>query len=122
MINKNVLLPAATLAVLCCSVAAGQAQRVKPPSVAASPAPGDRVKGKATWSRVGCYTCHGYAAQGAEMSGPKLSGRGFTLPIFSAMVRKPRNLMPPYSKQMVSDAELNDILAYVNSIDTRPKR
>lgn len=114
----------------CWWIASAQAQ--SPSSTSARPSQtasatqsqtsGDPVRGQATWNRVGCFTCHGYAAQGAEGTAPKLSGRDFPLPVFAMIVRHPANQMPPYSEKMLSDSDLGDIMAYVNSIDVGPKK
>ena len=76
---------------------------------------GDPVVGKATYLRVGCWTCHGYAAQGGVGTGPALTGRPYTFEIFAMFLRTPYNLMPPYTPKVLSDGEVRDILAFVKS-------
>jgi mono/diheme cytochrome c family protein len=98
--------------------------------VSAEPAPvskgsfvdGDPVAGKATFLRVGCWTCHGYTAQGGLDTGPALAGKPYTLEVFSTFLRTPLNLMPPYTVTVLSDAEVRDILAYLQSKPARGSR
>jgi mono/diheme cytochrome c family protein len=85
----------------------------------AQPDDGDPVAGKASWSRVGCYACHGYAAQGSQTTGPQLSGRNWTFPAFNQLVRHPVNAMPPYTAKVLSDREVRDQMAYVNSVPVK---
>ena len=76
---------------------------------------GDAVAGNATYLRVGCWTCHGYAAQGGVGTGPALAGKPYTFEIFANFLRAPYNLMPPYTAKVLSDDEVRDILAFVKS-------
>jgi mono/diheme cytochrome c family protein len=71
-------------------------------------------RGKATFTRVGCYQCHGREAQGAS-TGPRLGPNPLPLAAFSRAVRTPRNDMPPYSAKILSDAELANVYAFVAS-------
>ncbi len=87
----------------------------------AQPDDGDPVAGKASWSRVGCYACHGYAAQGSPTTGPQLSGRNWTFPAFNQLVRHPVNAMPPYTAKVLSDQEVRDQMAYVNSVPVKQR-
>jgi mono/diheme cytochrome c family protein len=86
--------------------------------IAAQETPVDR--GKATFTRVGCYQCHGREAQGAS-TGPRLGPDPMPLVQFTRAIRTPRADMPPYSPKILSDAELADIYAYVSS-RARPRK
>ena len=112
---------------LCCYAVAAYGQgsnhaHPTPTNNETSEVVGDAVRGKVTWNRVGCYTCHGYAAQGADTTGPKLSGRDLPMPVVEVFVRTPSRTMPPYSRTMLSDDELRDIVAYINSIQVSRSR
>jgi mono/diheme cytochrome c family protein len=64
-----------------------------------------------------CYTCHGTVGQGGDRgTGPKLAPNPFPWAGFEHQVRTPRQDMPAYRKQHLSDKELADIYAYVRSI------
>jgi len=74
----------------------------------------DVERGKQTYTRVGCYQCHGREAQGAS-TGPRLGPDPIALAQFTRYVRAPRNEMPPYTTKVLTDAELADIHAFVAS-------
>jgi ubiquinol-cytochrome c reductase cytochrome c subunit len=80
----------------------------------------DADRGKQTYTKVGCYQCHGREAQGAS-TGPRLGPDPIPLAQFTRYVRAPRNEMPPYTAKVLSDAELADIHAFVSS-RPRPAR
>jgi ubiquinol-cytochrome c reductase cytochrome c subunit len=84
------------------------------------PADGDADRGKQTYTKVGCYQCHGREAQGAS-TGPRLGPNPIPLAQFTRYVRAPRAEMPPYTEKVLSDAELADIHAFVSS-RPRPAR
>ena len=74
--------------------------------------------GKKLWMKDGCYECHGTVGQGGV--GPRLAMPAIALPTLSAIVRKGVGGMPPYSAKVLSDAELGDIHAYLESIPAPP--
>src|SRR5262249_43665297 len=74
----------------------------------------DVERGRQTYVKVGCYQCHGREAQGAS-TGPRLGPDPIPLAQFARLVRTPRNEMPPYTAKVLSDAELEDIRAFVAS-------
>lgn len=76
------------------------------------PLQGDVDRGNQTFTRVGCYQCHGREAQGAS-TGPRLGPGPIPLASFTRAVRTPRADMPPYTVKVLSDAELADIYAFV---------
>lgn len=76
------------------------------------PSQGDADGGKQTFTRVGCYQCHGREAQGAS-TGPRLGPDPIPLASFTRAVRTPRADMPPYTVKVLSDAELADLYAFV---------
>src|SRR5262249_55654811 len=72
---------------------------------------GDAKKGKQLYTSYGCYQCHGYAAQGATATGPRLAPRPIPFQAFVPYVRHPNGEMPPYTEKIVTDSELRDIYA-----------
>ena len=77
---------------------------------------GDTARGKALYMKNMCYTCHGTAGQGGDRgSGPRLAPDPFPWEAFAAQVRRPRESMPRYAQEHLSDAELAAIYAYVAS-------
>jgi mono/diheme cytochrome c family protein len=98
-LNKIVIAGAAALACLSAAHAA--------PSAA---------KGKTVFHRVGCYECHNYQGQGG--TGPRLTAVSFDA--LKSYVRNANGNMPPYRPAVLSDAEIDDIYAYLQSIPKPP--
>ena len=88
---------------------------------AAQAAPqGDATKGKANFERVGCYQCHGHQGQGGR-EGPRIADPvPLAWPALQAWVRTTSGDMPPYTPKTLSDAELIDIYAYLQSVPKAP--
>ncbi len=88
---------------------------------AAQAAPqGDATKGKANFERVGCYQCHGHQGQGGR-EGPRIADPvPLAWPALQAWVRTTSGDMPPYTPKVLSDAELIDIYAYLQSVPKAP--
>jgi ubiquinol-cytochrome c reductase cytochrome c subunit len=85
----------------------------------ASPA-GNAVEGKKLFVSNGCYQCHGYEAQGSNATGPRLGPRPIAYTAFSRYVRQPTNQMPPYTTKVLTDADLANIYAFVQSRPAPP--
>src|ERR1700687_1627676 len=85
----------------------------------AAPAPaGSAQNGQKLFESYGCYQCHGHAAQGG--AGARLAPRPIAFEAFSKYVRQPAGEMPPYTSKVVSDRELADIYAFLQSIPQPP--
>jgi len=76
---------------------------------------GSVENGKLLFMRDGCYQCHGREGQGSNMSGPRIAPNPPPLEVILGYVRKPTGEMPPYTAKVISDAELTDIYAYLQS-------
>ena len=85
---------------------------------------GNAENGKKLFVSRGCWSCHGYAAQGGAMNenatGPRLTGRNTAWPAFAAYVRHPAGNMIPYTEKVIPDKELADIYAWIKSIPPPP--
>lgn len=83
---------------------------------------GDAAKGKAAFIKHGCWQCHGFEGQGSNASsgGKVLSHIQLPLEGLIAFVRGTNRAMPPYSEQILSDADLADIYAYLQSVPKAP--
>jgi len=90
-----------------------QAQTPQRPANAA-PA-GNADEGKKLFVSDGCYQCHGYEAQGSSATGPRLAPRPIAFAAFSRYVRQPTGQMPPYTVKVVSDSDLANIYAFIQS-------
>ena len=81
----------------------------------AAPA-GNAQNGRKLFASHGCYQCHGYEAQGATPTGPRLGPRPLAFAAFSRYVRQPTGQMPPYSEKIMTGTELADIYAFLQSL------
>jgi|SRR6516162_4475473 len=72
-------------------------------------------KGKTAFVQHGCWQCHGFQGQGG-VTGPKLAPDPIAAEAFTAFVRGSNRAMPPYPKAVLSNDDLADIHAYLQSI------
>ena len=77
---------------------------------------GDAAKGKQTYTRVGCWQCHGREGQGGGYVGPRLAPDPIPYVALEAYIRSPSGDMPPYSKKVLSDAEVRNIYAFLKTL------
>jgi mono/diheme cytochrome c family protein len=75
--------------------------------------------GKRLFVKVGCYQCHGTQGQGG-VAGPRIAPDPLPFETLSAFVRTTSRQMPPFRKAVLSDADLSDIYAYLQSIPKPP--
>jgi len=78
----------------------------------------DAAKGKAAFVQHGCWQCHDYAGEGsiATSNGKVLARTQLALDAFKTFVRTTNGAMPPYRAAVLSDADLDDIYAYLQSL------
>ena len=78
--------------------------------------------GKAMFILHGCWQCHGSQGQGsiATSGGKRLAPNPLPWEAFSGFVRSTNRAMPPYSEKILSDGDLADIYAYLQSIPKPP--
>jgi len=88
-------------------------------SVSAAPA-GNADNVKALFAKAGCYECHDYQGQGGAGTGPRLAPNPIAFSAFMTQCRQPVNEMPPYTTKVLSDGELADIYAFLQSIPPPP--
>jgi len=88
---------------------------------AANPAAaaGNAEKGKNAFVQHGCWQCHGFAGQGG-VTGPKLAPNPMPYEALANFVRTTNRAMPPYKEQVLPDADLQDIYAYLQSVPASP--
>jgi len=80
--------------------------------------PGDAVEGKRLYLAVGCFLCHGRSGQGGAMNGPApiLAKTAMPFDGFKGQLRRPVNDMPAYSEKVMTDKQVADIYAFVESL------
>ena len=72
-------------------------------------------KGKQAFISHGCWQCHGFQGQGGS-AGKQLAPNVMPLAAMSGFVRNSNGPMPPYTKAVLSEDELADIHAYLESV------
>ena len=104
-------------AILLLAVPASRAQNAAQQGEKSEAAPaGNPEAGKKVFTKDGCYECHGREGQGAaQASGPRIGPSQRFIRPFIKYVRQPTGQMPPYSSAVISDQELADIYAYLQS-------
>ncbi len=85
-------------------------------------AAGSPDKGKVAFVKHGCFQCHGTVGQGsvATSSGRVLYDTALPLEAFISFVRTTNRNMPPYSEKILSNQDLEDMYAYLESLPKPP--
>jgi mono/diheme cytochrome c family protein len=99
------------------AVPGAHAQKPTPPAEKSQDAPsGNAESGKKIYTKYGCYECHGREGQGAaQASGPRIGPPQRLIRSFIKYVRQPTGQMPPFTEEVISDQELTDIYAFLES-------
>jgi mono/diheme cytochrome c family protein len=79
---------------------------------------GDVERGKTAFLKYGCYTCHGFEAQGVP--GRKLAPNPLPYPAFANFVRTSPGEMPTFTAAVLPDQDLADIHAYLRAKPATP--
>ena len=81
-------------------------------------ADGDAQKGRVAFTQHGCWQCHDFAGEGsvATSNGKVIARTQLPLDAFISFVRTTNGQMPPYRAPVLSDDELGDIYAYLQSL------
>ncbi len=78
---------------------------------------GKPERGYQVYMKVMCYTCHGTIGHGGDRgTGPALTPNPLPYEAFELELRTPRQAMPAYRKEFLSNQDLADIYAYLMSI------
>jgi ubiquinol-cytochrome c reductase cytochrome c subunit len=82
--------------------------------------PGNAQTGRKLFENYGCYQCHGREAQGGLGTGPRLGPKPIAFGAVQRYIRQPTGQMPPYTAKVVSDQDLADIYAFLQSVKQPP--
>lgn len=89
-------------------------------------AAGNPQKGKVAFETLGCNKCHGSEGEGVSAAGqggvPQIASTSLALPAFIQLVRKPKNLMPPFGADKASDSDLADVYAFLQTLKPPAKQ
>jgi ubiquinol-cytochrome c reductase cytochrome c subunit len=75
--------------------------------------------GKTVFMKMGCWQCHGTVGQGGA-AGPRIAPDPLPFETLAAFVRSTNRAMPPYREAVLSNADLADIYAYLESVPKPP--
>jgi mono/diheme cytochrome c family protein len=95
-----------------------RAQSKPQPNEKSDAAPsGNKENGKKLYMSDGCYACHGTEGQGATQAtgGTRIGPPQISFEAFSNYLHHPTGQMPPYTSKVISDQELADIYAFLES-------
>jgi mono/diheme cytochrome c family protein len=83
---------------------------------------GSADRGKVAFVKHGCWQCHGFEGQGsvATSNGAVLAPNPAPFEIFASFVRSTNRSMPAYREAILSNADLADIYAFLQSIPETP--
>jgi mono/diheme cytochrome c family protein len=98
--------------ILARSDAAAQSRDSVAQKAAGAPA-GKAENGKTIYMKIGCWECHGRDAQSGR---PALGPPALPFSAFMNQLRSPREDMPPYTAKVLSDADVADIYAFVQTL------
>jgi mono/diheme cytochrome c family protein len=76
---------------------------------------GNAENGKRLFVRDGCYECHGYAGQGG-VAGARIAAIGLNTQGLIRYVRAPGGQMPAFTEKVITDQELTDVWAYLQTM------
>ena len=99
---------------------AAPAPLARPGAAVAAPVAQDAAHGQALYTAYGCYQCHGFAGQGAAGTGPRIAPNAIAYNRFEQQIYEPRDLMPRYPREYVSEQDVADIYAYLQTIPPAP--
>ena len=77
-------------------------------------------RGRETFMRVGCYQCHGSDGKGND-AGTALTPDPLPPEALANFIRNTPGRMPVYPEEQVSDAEIADIVAFLESVPPPPE-
>ncbi|HKD06797.1 MAG TPA: cytochrome c [Bryobacteraceae bacterium] len=86
---------------------------------------GNAENGKKLFAADGCYECHGLQGQGGSAApvgsyGPRLAPPRIPVEAIRLYIRHPSGSMPPYAAKVLSDAQIDDIYAFLKTIPAPP--
>lgn len=97
-------------------------------AVQAQETTGDAEVGRSLFLDFACYSCHGYNGTGRRPLSVETSGILSNESVFLHYLRlrgdenpvNPRNSMPHYAEESLSDAQARDIFAYLQTLQDNP--
>ena len=118
---------AAALAAMLVAVQPNESRAARSQEPTSKSSTGNPQKGKLVFENLGCNKCHGSEGEGVSGAGqnagvPRIASTSLPLPAFVQLVRKPKNLMPPFGSERVSDSDLADVHAFLQTLKPSAKQ
>jgi len=78
----------------------------------------DAARGKTAYIQYGCWQCHDFAGEGsiATSDGRNIARTALPLDAFKSFNRTANGAMPPYRAEVISDNDLDNIYAYLQTL------
>lgn len=97
-------------------------------AVQAQESSGDAATGATLFAEFACYSCHGYNGTGRRPLSAAASGILSNESVFLSYLRlrgdqnpvNPKNSMPHYARESLSDAQARDLYAYLLTLEDNP--
>jgi ubiquinol-cytochrome c reductase cytochrome c subunit len=107
---------ASLAAIAALSITHAAQDKAAPPATTSPTAPaGNANRGKALYMSIGCYQCHSEQGQGGTQ-GSRLGPKPIPFQAFLRYVRSPKGEMPPYKAKVMSDRDVADVYAFLETL------
>lgn len=116
------LAPLALAAIVIAAVLIAGASNAGAQDARANGSNGNIQNGKRVFASQNCSQCHGSEGQGGsgQVAGPRIGPSKLSVAMFVSFVREPMKPMPPYPAKAISDTDLADVYAFLNSLPPAP--
>lgn len=86
-----------------------------PPAPTPTSGPDAAALGRARFGQVGCSACHGASGEGNSFA-PRIANTALTFQQVLSQVRNPRGAMEAFPPSVLSDADVQNIYAFLKSL------
>jgi mono/diheme cytochrome c family protein len=124
---RSYIVIAAMLAVIPIAVRSAEPRATRGEEQSSKASTANAQKGKIVFENLGCNKCHGSEGEGIAGPGqgggvPRIASTSLALPAFIQLVRKPKGVMPPFGTDRVSDSDLADVYAFLQTLKLAAKQ
>jgi mono/diheme cytochrome c family protein len=124
---RSYIVIAAMLAVIPIAVRSAEPRATRGEEQSSKTSTANAQKGKIVFENLGCNKCHGSEGEGVAGPGqgggvPRIASTSLALPAFIQLVRRPKGVMPPFGTDRVSDSDLADVYAFLQTLKPAAKQ
>ena len=124
---RSYIVIAAMLAVIPIAVRSAEPRATRGEEQSSKTSTANAQKGKIVFENLGCNKCHGSEGEGVAGPGqgggvPRIAPTSLALPAFIQLVRKPKGVMPPFGTDRVSDSDMADVYAFLQTLKPAAKQ